>query len=320
MKHYFIINPAAGTGKNVPSLIEKIESICREKKAEFEIYLTKSVGDAADFVKKLCSEATERLRIYSCGGDGTNNEVISGASGSEFAEVGFVPDGTGNDFVKCFDDPQKFLDISAQLDARCENIDLISCDGNYVMNIMNMGFDCEVVRRMGKLKRSPLVPSSMAYVMGVVIELIRKPGIKLKVSLDGGAPEDKELLLSTFSNGRYYGGGFNASPKARLRDGLMDVCFVKNISRTKFISIVKHYKSGKYLDMEKFKNIVEFKRCKTAKLEFASDQSVCIDGELCEKRSIELKLLPLALKILIPKGCNFKEDESNAPEPLLTKA
>jgi diacylglycerol kinase family enzyme len=72
--------------------------------------------------------------------------------------------------------------------------------------------------------------------------------------------------------------------------------------------------------MEKFKNIVEFKRCKTAKLEFASDQSVCIDGELCEKRSIELKLLPLALKILIPKGCNFKEDESNAPEPLLTKA
>lgn len=319
MKHYFIINPAAGTGKNVPSLIKKIESTCREKQAEFEIYLTKSVGDAADFVKKLCAKATERIRIYSCGGDGTNNEVISGAAGSEYAEVGFIPDGTGNDFVKCFDDPEKFLDISAQLEARCENIDLISCDDNYVMNIMNMGFDCEAARRMSQLKKSPLVPSSMAYILGVVIELIRKPGIKLSVSIDGGEPAEKELLLATFSNGRYYGGGFNASPKARLCDGLMDVCFVKNISRTKFISIIKDYKSGKYLDMEKFKNIVEFRRCKSARLEFSSDQSICIDGELCNRKTIELKMMPLALKILVPKGCSFAEDEGLAPEPLLAK-
>jgi len=317
MKHYFIINPAAGTGKNVPSLIEKIETVCREKKAEFEIYLTKSVGDAADFVKKICAEATEKLRIYSCGGDGTNNEVISGAAGSELAEVGFVPDGTGNDFVKCFKDPEKFLDISAQLDARSENIDLIDCNGNYVMNILNMGFDCEVVRRMEKLKRSPIVPSSMAYIMGVLIELIRKPGIKLRVSLDGGEPEEKELLLSTFSNGRYYGGGFNASPKARLRDGLMDVCFIKNISRMKFLNIVTDYKSGKYIDMKSLRSIVEFRRCRTARLEFAADQSICIDGELCERRTVDLKMLPLALKILIPKGTDFSEDESVAPNPLL---
>ena len=70
----------------------------------------------------------------------------------------------------------------------------------------------------------------MAYVLGVVGELISKTGVKMKVSLDGGEPVDKELLLATFSNGRYYGGGFNAAPKARLCDGLMDVCFVTNDS------------------------------------------------------------------------------------------
>lgn len=320
MKHYFIINPAAGTGKNVSAMIERIEKSCKEKLADFEIHVTKAVGDAASFVKGICANATEKIRIYSCGGDGTNNEVISGAVGCENAEIGFIPDGTGNDFVKCFNAPEKFVDISAQLNAKPAKIDLVSCNGSYVANILNIGFDCEVVRRKEKLKKLSFIPSSMAYVMGVIIELFRLPGTKLKISLDDEAFEEKELLLSTFSNGRFYGGGFNAAPKARLCDGLMDVCLVKKISRMKFISLVKHYKSGKYLDLEKFKSIVEFRRCRSAKLEFSDLHSICIDGELSEHRTLELKLLPKALSILIPEGSNFSEDEATPAPSVFAKA
>jgi diacylglycerol kinase family enzyme len=171
-----------------------------------------------------------------------------------------------------------------------------------------------VVRRTAKIKRLPFVSKSLAYILGVVVELIRKPGTKLRASLDGGEVKERSLLLSTFSNGRYYGGGFNASPKARLRDGLMDVCFVKNISRTKFIGLVKHYREGDYLDIEKFKKIVEFHRCREAVLEFEAEQSVCIDGELFEGKRFELRMLPRALKILVPKGSSFSKDEAVAPE------
>ena len=151
----------------------------------------------------------------------------------------------------------------------------------------------------------------------MVVELVRKPGIKLSVSLDGEEPEEKELLLSTFSNGRYYGGGFNASPKARLCDGLMDVCFVNNISRTKFISIVKYYRSGEYLDMKKFDGIVDFRRAKEAHLEFDREQTFCIDGELFESKILNLRLIPRALNIIIPKGSDFAEDEMSAPARVL---
>lgn len=313
MKHYFIVNPAAGKGKDPEALIERIKKVCREKAADFEIYVTSKAGDATEFVKKKCESAIEKLRFFSCGGDGTNNEVISGAVGFDCAEVGFVPDGTGNDFIKCFDNPENFTDISAQLEGDSESIDIISCNDRHIMNIMNIGFDCEVVRRTGKIKRIPLVSKPMAYILGVVTELISKTGAKMKVSLDGKEPENKELLLATFSNGRYYGGGFNAAPKARLCDGLMDVCFVKNISRTKFISLVSHYRSGDYLDMENFKSIVEFCRCREVKLEFENEQSVCIDGELIEGKTFNLKLLPRALKILIPSGSSFTKDETSAP-------
>ena len=314
MKHYFIINPAAGKGDDSASLTEKIEKACSERLVDFEIYLTRAVGDATRFVKEKCEAAKEKIRIFSCGGDGTNNEVISGAVGYDCAEVGFVPDGTGNDFIKCFEGAGNFLNISAQLDGEAEAIDLISCNDKYIMNIMNMGFDCEVVRRTAKIKRLPLVSKSMAYILGVVVELIRKPGIKLKASLDGGEAEERSLLLSTFSNGRYYGGGFHASPKARLQDGLMDVCFVKNVSRAKFVSIVKYYRSGEYLDMEKFNSIVDFRRAKCAHLEFDKAQSFCIDGEIFEAKVLDLKLLSRALNIIIPKGSAFAKDEALASE------
>ena len=314
MKHYFIVNPAAGKGKDPRALIERIEAACREKLIDFEIYLTKAKGDATRFVKEKCAAAKEKIRIFSCGGDGTNNEVISGVAGFDCAEVGFIPDGTGNDFIKCFKEADKFSDIEAQIEGSAEAIDLISCNDKYIMNIMNMGFDCEVVRQTEKLKKLPLISKSMAYILGVVVELIKKPGIKLSVSVDGGEAEEKSLLLSTFSNGRYYGGGFNASPKARLQDGLMDVCFVNNVSRMKFISIVKHYRSGEYLDMKKFDEIVDFRRCREATLEFETEQSFCVDGEIFEAKSLSLRLLPRALNIIIPKGSSFAEDEVSAPE------
>jgi hypothetical protein len=37
MKHYFIVNPAAGKGKDPEALIERIKKACREKATDFEI-------------------------------------------------------------------------------------------------------------------------------------------------------------------------------------------------------------------------------------------------------------------------------------------
>ena len=156
---------------------------------------------------------------------------------------------------------------------------------------------------------------SMAYILGVVIELIRKPGTEIKVTLDDGETMERSLLLATFANGRCYGGGFNAAPKARLCDGFIDVGFVKNISRTKFIGLVKHYRSGEYLDIEKFKEYVDFYRCKKATLDFDSPHTVCIDGELIEGTHFDVEIHSRALKILIPKGSSFNRDETDAPLP-----
>ncbi len=315
MKHYFIINPSAGGGKFAKGLSEKINDVCKRHGINFEIYLTKERGDATQFVKTVCDEAEEKVRFFSCGGDGTNYEVISGAVGCDRAQVGFIPSGTGNDFIRCFTEKDNFKDIEAQINGTAEKIDLIKCNDRYVMNMMNTGFDCEVARKAATLKTKPMISSSMAYIMGVVTELVKKPTTGFKVSLDGGEfVERSPLLLATFSNGRYCGGGFNSSPKARLRSGFIDVCFIKEIGRLKFLTLVGDYRSGAYLFKDKFKSIVEYARAKTVSIDFGRLRSICIDGEIFDAERLDMSILPSALNIILPRGSQFAEDEGETAD------
>ncbi len=305
MKHYFIINPAAGGGKFARGLSEKINDICEKLGVDYHIHLTKERGEATEYVRRKCEETPkdERVRFYSCGGDGTNYEVISGVVDHEHAEVGFIPSGTGNDFIRCFTEKENFHDIEAQINGECEYIDLIKCNKRYILNMMNTGFDCEVAKLAGKLKTKPLISKSTAYIMGVVEKLVKKPTTGFKVSIDGGEWADKSpLLLATFSNGRYCGGGFHSSPKAHLQSGFIDACFIKDISRTKFVSIVGQYRSGEYLFNEKLSHLVEYVRAKKVSLDFGERRNICIDGEIFKAQRVDLEILPLALKIILPRG------------------
>ena len=86
MNHIFIVNPCAGKSNG--------EQIVRDAVAELnglrnsEIYVTKSSGDATAYVASLCEAMPKtKLRFYACGGDGTLNEVVTGAVGHDNAEV-----------------------------------------------------------------------------------------------------------------------------------------------------------------------------------------------------------------------------------------
>ena len=109
MKHFFIINPAAGKRTQTQALSEKITAFCEEKGIEYEIYFTKGVQDAEKFVKESFVKGS---RYYACGGDGTLNEVANAIYSCGDASVGMIPIGTGNDFPKNFSSFDDFFDFS----------------------------------------------------------------------------------------------------------------------------------------------------------------------------------------------------------------
>lgn len=301
MKHIFILNPAAGKGNKLGLFEEKLHAIAKAKELSYEIYHTNAVGDACRFVREYClSEKEEALRFYACGGDGTINEVVSGAVGSPNAEVALLPIGTGNDFVRVLGKNDDFLNIEAQIDAKALPCDLIRWNDKYCVNMMNIGFDGEVAARAARAKGR--VPSKLAYIYGVLGEFFKMSKVKFRCVIDGEDMGEKQVQISLYANGSFCGGGFRAAPYADLHDGMMDVCFIRPVSRLTLLRLIGSYRKGTHLLNEKALKYFEYYKCSQVILEFDKPQRVCIDGEIEECESLHISTLRDAVRIVLPKG------------------
>jgi YegS/Rv2252/BmrU family lipid kinase len=312
MRHYFVINPTAGKPNTAQELTSKIASAANTTDIIFRVYEAKSKEDATRYVTEKCEKhPDETLRFYACGGDGTLNVVINAASGFANTEVAVIPVGTGNDFVKNFTNTKNFMNMKRQILGTPVKIDLIKFNGRYCANVLNIGFDCSVVQKMGQFRRSKFVPNKMAYVAGIVAALANEYGEHFRLSIDGEKFEAEEFLLAAFGKGSFYGGGFKALPLSIPNDGCIDACIATKISRMSFIKCVSKYKAGQHLDL----SFITYKKCHSVHIESDEPIGVCADGEVTMETVIDVEVVPAALSLSIPEGCELAAlAADNAPE------
>ena len=220
--------------------------------------------------------------------------------------LGVVPVGTGNDFVRNFTHRESFFDIDAQLEADVQKTDVIKCNEFYALNMINMGFDCQVVCKTVQFKRKKIIPSKFAYIAGLIMTLAKKPGIEMFVN---GSCDKKELLLATFANGKYCGGGFHSNPYAHICNGEIDMLFINDISRTRFVSLVGEYKKGTHIS-EKNSKIIENIHAQEIFIEFDKPTQISVDGEIVTVESLNISCEKEAINFLIPRGSELKGESS----------
>jgi len=318
MKHIFVVNPAAGKGKNLPALLASITCACEELKVAFDIYHTHAAGDATAYVSEQCEKhPEEHFRFYACGGDGTLSEVVNGAVGYENAEIAVIPAGTGNDFVKTFRHSEYFTEIKRQVLGSAQKLDLLKYNDRYSLNIVNVGFDCDVVEKVGQIKRNAFVPAKLAYIMGIFSVFMKKFGKKFKVTVDDGEPVEGDFMLCAMANALYYGGGFKAAPLAMVNDGYMDFCLVDRVTRMQFITIIPKYKSGQHVDENGNSKypFVHYRKCKKVVIESETPIGVSGDGEVSPVTKLTVEVIPGAIAFSVPKDSDcsaMKTDDTEA--------
>lgn len=301
MKHLFILNAYAGKKSRVEELKEKIKSL----NLDCIIEETKSHGDAKRIANEYVSKSDDFVRVYACGGDGTANEAMSGMVGYDNCALGVVPVGTGNDFVKSFDfATDDFRDLEKMVNGDTVTIDLLECSGHYALNTISVGYDCAVAKLAQKIKRFPLMTGPTAYKVALVYCLFSKRKHSLvpfaddeKVEIPQGY---KTQMMCVAGNGKYYGGGFKATPYAQFNDGNIDFLSVPTISLIKFAQLVGIFVKGEHIGHKKAPFIVH-KKCK--KLQFKDDKSIDIglDGEIFNIKDPVVTVKPSCFKIIVPK-------------------
>ena len=305
MKHLFIINPAAGSRNRTEEYSKVIHKICRARELTYEIRVSTAPGECKRIAREA-AQAGEELRIYACGGDGTLNEVVAGAAGHENAAVTVFSGGSGNDFVKLFDDPKAFFDLHRLMDADEETFDLIDCNGDIALNICSVGLDARIGTDVSRYKRLPLLHGFNAYIASTVVNVVKGIAEHYIVEVNGKRIDEEQTFVCV-CNGRYYGGGFNPVPEADPTDGMLDVLLVKKVSRAQVPGIIGKYKNGRYTELPHL-----VKHLKTDSIRILCDKPTAInlDGELRTARTVEMKVSDKKIRFFYPKGLHWRVKET----------
>lgn len=310
MKVRVIVNPSAGMGrakKVAQEIADLLEEIAKEKGVDFDIVFTLPSGEnsAANLAKEAVKIGCQR--IIAVGGDGTVNEIANGIGESDVT-LGIISAGVGNDFAKALNIPKDVKGaLTAALSGKEISVDLGNCNGRLFVNVVSFGIDAIITQTANNLKlRFPFLPNEAVYLIALLQELLfplKYPRIQLSLLREGQINCPRKSILLAVANGSRYGGMFKIAPKANLRDGLFEICWVRKMGRIKILMNLYRFILGTH---NRLKEVLTLK---------ASDLSIsCPDGKLpCEmdgeilelQKTYTISILPQALRVIVPP----EEDE-----------
>jgi len=295
MRYVFIINPTAGKGKGVDTLVPLIENYFTGKNLEYKIVVTSAAGEAKTVAKNEALTGDE-ISLFACGGEGTCFEAVNGVVGYDNVRFGVIPCGSANDFLKYFGDKAHFLELENQINGTPISIDLIKAGENYCINQCSVGMDAMVADDMVLFKRLPGVSGPTAYNMAVVKTFLRKLGITAKLKIDGVSRGVVRCLFAVCANGPVYGGGYISAPHADPMDGKLEYTIVDVMSRLKVPAFLKLYSKGAH----EGKKYCEMGKCEVMEIESDKPIPVNFDGEIVKMNSIRFEVVKNALKFIVP--------------------
>lgn len=276
MKYIFIVNPESAKG-NAMKIIGNIEKICKQRKIEYEVCYTLAQGDATRLTQ---SYKEEENIIYAVGGDGTLSEVLNGVIGTK-NKLGIIPAGSGNDFYRTI----------KELGKKEIKTDVGVINGKYFLNIACVGIDAEVANNVPLMKKKNIKVKNL-YTASILYTFTH---FKFKEIFfkSKEIEERNSFTILSICNGRYYGGGYNISPKASLEDNYFDVYYINKLRLPSIINLLLKLKKGK-LEQDKRTN-----HFKTNNITVTSEEPIRfnVDGETIENTKFEIKIIPKAIKI-----------------------
>lgn len=293
MRYIFIINPTSGVRK-YERFIPWIEEYFNDE-SKYEIHVTQYPNHAKEIASRY--SVRDNVCVFSIGGDGTAYEVLNGLR--DGVAMAIVPNGTGDDFHRTiytekFDSKEMLI---RTIEGQIQNIDYGIANEHRFLNMFCVGFDAMVGKEAIINSNKKYFPNSLSYVAAALKKLIKPTKFEIEFTNEDEVLKQDTLMFSVM-NGQYYGGGFNPTPYADVKDGSFDVLWVEYVTRRVIIPLVPKYASGRHEDIKQIKHY----KLKNFSLKLDQVMTYTCDGEIFEDDYIVVTMMENRLPFMIPKG------------------
>jgi YegS/Rv2252/BmrU family lipid kinase len=259
---------------------------------EVSVTATQAPSHGTDLARAAAADGVDV--VFSCGGDGTINEVLNGIKGSHSA-LGVLRGGMGDVFGKeagISREPEKALRVLVE-GAR-HRIDLGRANERYFLLMAGVGFDAEIVKAVPSRPKRLL--GSTSYALWAMARLPGYRSRRVDLTIDGEATQ-ADVYWLLLGNTRSYGGILNIAGSAVADDGLLDTYIFEARSPRDVAATAARLVIGKHQSRQN----VTFRR--TASLDVTTPGlGLQLDGEYCGETPVRFSVEPLALEVLLPRG------------------
>lgn len=305
-----IINPAAGGGRcgeRVAAVLDRL----RGKGIAIETAMTQAPGQATQIAREAYGRGFRKF--LAVGGDGTSYEIVNGlfpesglheASGAEsrIPTLGFLPLGTGNSFLRDFEDTASgesglehaLRALEARRSRPCDVLRLTHRGGAlYYTNLLTLGFAADVAalrhRRFQGL-------GQFGYLLSIFLCLARFERRPFPVRFDDQREFDaRPCLFLAFNNSKFTGGTMMIAPDAVTDDGLIEYVRWGPIGRLGLIRNLATLYDGTHTRHP----LAERHAVRRVEFEPAGPVDVMVDGEVLTLECRTIDVLPAALRVVV---------------------
>ena len=289
-----IMNPASGTRKANPHLSE-ILSIFSQADYECAVWMTQKRGDATELTALRGAEAD---LIVCIGGDGTFNEVVTGAVNAGIrTPIGYIPAGSTNDFAASLGLPKNVLQAAQAIVAgRPQAYDVGRFQGRCFTYVASFGAFTKTSYATSQNVKNAL--GHLAYVLEGIKELSSLHSYHVTITLDDGEREEGDYVFGAVSNSTSVGGILTLDPEiVDMNDGQFELLLVKFPKNpAELAEIILSLSSQKYDSP-----FLLFRPARKLMVEADPDMDWTLDGEFAKgSELIRIENLHSAIRVMVP--------------------
>ncbi len=286
-----LVNPEAGGGRAGRAADEVLHELRERRGLTVHREMTRDLQHA----REIAAEAARAGEIVAVlGGDGLIGAAADAMRGIDDAVIAILPGGRGNDLARVLGIPADPLKACAVLlDGHSAPLDLGEVDGSAFVGIASLGFDSDANRIANE---APARLGSLVYAYGALRALLAWRPARFQITVDG-----QERRFTGYSvcaaNASAYGGGMYVAPQARLDDGLLDVLYLEDVPKLRFLTrlLPKVFKGTHVHEPS-----VHVLRGREVQIDADRPFVVYADGDPIGQLPAHIRALPAALQVLVP--------------------